>query len=232
MAKTISFTRRQIQRAKLAELYDLYEEMFSHFYDSQFVEGRGSVTPKVVFVGEAPTAIDDKAQQAFAGQTGKTIKQLMRDAGLNPSDAFFTYYTKYKPPPKDGNPILNEMATCSHLMKRELAILGPTVVVPMGLNAISLFFEDKPHMDTMAGRVFRKRGYVILPMYHPAQVAYEDHVKAPTEHHFRVLREALKPDAPVKGTKSLRPQGTKSLPKKSLPQPKPATAGKSLRKAA
>lgn len=229
MARTVTFTRKQVQRAKLSELYDLYEELFGHYYDSTFVEGRGNVTPKVVFIGESPTAVDDKAQQAFAGQTGKAIKAYMKGAGLNPADAFFTYYTKYQPPPKDGNPILNEMAACSHLMKKELAILGPTVVVPMGRNAVSLFTDLKPpHMDTVAGRVLRKGEYVVIPMYHPAQVAYEDHTKPVTEHHFRILKEAMVPDSEKK---SLYPQGTKSLrPGKSLPKPK--SQGKSLRKAA
>lgn len=223
MTKTISFTRSQLRRAKLSELYDLYEELFGKYYDSMFVEGRGNVTPKVVFIGEAPTAVDNKAQQAFAGQSGKAIKQLMKDAGLNPADAFFTYYTKYQPPPKDGNPILNEMAACSHMMKKELAILEPTVVVPMGRNAVSLFTDlIPPHMDTVAGTVLRKGAYVVVPMYHPAQVAYEDHIRPVTEHHFRILKEALVPNKPKK---SLRPQTPK---KKSLPKPK----GKSLRKAA
>lgn len=230
--KTITFTAAQIRRARLSALYDLYEETFARYYDSTFVEGRGNPHPRMVFIGEAPTAIDDREQKAFAGQSGKFIAQLLKDAGLDPKEAFFTYFTKYKPPPKDGNPILAEMGACSFLMKKELEALEPTIVIPMGTNAVSLFFEDRPHMDTMVGRVFEKRGYVILPMYHPAAAMFEDHTKQMTEVHFQILAKTLEPKRRQKrGTKSLYPAATKSLYKKSL-RPSIESEGKSLRKVA
>lgn len=182
--------RSQYNKVRLAAHYELYERSMGALYDGLVIEGRGHFAPKVVFVGDAPTVLDDMAGLAFAGKTGSFVAQLLAENGVNPELAFFTYFKKYKQPPKRESD--NELSVCSHLLRAELQILDPIVVVPMGRNPVSIFMEDVPHMDSIAGRPIFKRNLVVMPMYHPAQALYDAHTREITERHFLVLGDILR----------------------------------------
>lgn len=184
--------RSAYNQARLAVHYELYEKTLGGHYDGLVIEGRGHFAPKVVFVGDSPTVLDDQAGLAFAGRTGSFVAELMASNGLNPEHAFFTYYNKYKQPPKADANTVDEAAVCSHLLRSELKILDPIVVVPMGRGPVSIFMEDVPHMDTIAGRPVFRRDLIVLPTYHPAQALYDTHTRELAERHFLVLADIIK----------------------------------------
>jgi uracil-DNA glycosylase len=66
MRESVTFTRVQDRRAGLAAHYELVQEVIGpKFPDSRFVPGEGDPMAKVVFIGEAPGAQEDKAGRPF-----------------------------------------------------------------------------------------------------------------------------------------------------------------------
>jgi len=160
----------QVKLAKLEAHYDLYEETLGSRFDTRLVPGVGNVNSPVVFVGESPGANEDRLGEPFVGPSGKLLGQGLRRVGLKRDRVFITNFLKYRPP-DNRDPEGDEIAVSLQLLEWELKILAPKVVVTLGRFSTSLFFPQ-PHMGTLAGQAWVKRGFTIVPMYHPASVLY------------------------------------------------------------
>src|SRR5512135_994997 len=55
---------------------------------TQVVRGVGDPHARVVFVGEAPGAQEDRKGEPFVGQAGRLFDQLLADVGLARADVF------------------------------------------------------------------------------------------------------------------------------------------------
>lgn len=185
----MKFTEGQITRAKLAAHYDLYEEVFGDKWDARLIEGRGSWHPKVVFIGETPTIMEERTGRAFASKTGVFIESMMSEFGMKPRTAFLTYFNKYYRANDTTTPI--DIPASSHMLRTELAILDPDVVVPMGILPVSLWFDSPPPLSDLVGQVHMRRGHTVIPMFHPAQAMYDEVTREATEVHFKTLYDTL-----------------------------------------
>lgn len=168
--RTVAFTTSQIKRAKLDVHYDLYEDLFGEKFDTNFVPGVGNVNSPVVFVGEAPGVNEDRQREPFVGESGKLLNRGLKVAGLKRRQVFITNFLKYRPP-DNRDPVGDEVPVCMHMLRNELNILMPRLVVTLGRFSTSLFWEQ-PHMGTLAGQVWVRRGFTVLPMFHPAAVLH------------------------------------------------------------
>lgn len=172
MVERARFTRTQVKRASLEAHYGLFRHMFrDKFPQSRFVPGEGNLKSDIVFVGEAPGADEDKAGRPFVGKSGKYLDELLKTVDIKRGDVFITNFLKYRPP-GNRDPKGDEVPVCLYLLRQELEILAPKIVVTLGRFSTSLFFEQ-PHMGTLAGQMWVKRGFTVVPMYHPAAAMYD-----------------------------------------------------------
>src|SRR5438034_8960089 len=65
---------------------------------THFVPGEGSPGARIVIVGEAPGASEDKAGRPFVGRAGKLLDELLGEAGIARADVFITNVLKARPP--------------------------------------------------------------------------------------------------------------------------------------
>jgi uracil-DNA glycosylase family 4 len=217
MKQTVTFTRSQDKWASLNAHYSLFRTMFSSkFPESTFVPGDGNVLANVVFVGEAPGVDENAAGLPFVGKSGKYLNDLLKTVDIKRGDVFVTNFLHYRPP-NNRDPKGDEVPVCSHLLRQELKILAPTIVVTLGRFSTSLFFEQ-PHMGTLAGQMWDRRGFTVIPMYHPAAAMYDNsgdidnlmhmHIKTVGEVFHGLTRKPL-----VKNTlvKEAKPSLTKAV---------------------
>jgi uracil-DNA glycosylase len=77
-------------------------EMAAKMREGKRVVGaRGPRTARVVIVGEAPGAEEERAGQPFVGMSGKELDKMLSDAGINPAECYFTNVTVIRPPDND-----------------------------------------------------------------------------------------------------------------------------------
>ncbi len=134
---------------------------------SRMVPGEGSPDAAVVFVGEAPGATEDAVGRPFVGRAGKLLDELLGEAGLVRSDVWITNVVKARPP-KNRDPKAVEIAHSMPWLQRELELIRPRVVVPLGRHALKHFAPDakiaEVHGQLLDGHLF--------PLYHPAAAIY------------------------------------------------------------
>ena len=143
------------------------------------VIGSGSLDASIVLVGEAPGRKEDESGLPFVGSAGKLLDGLLESSGLSREDIFIGNILKCRPP---GNrrPKKAEVGTCEGYLTRQLEIIKPKVIAPMGNSALAYFQSKYGLGDEVIGdahgKVFEVEtswGKVqLVPLYHPAAAIY------------------------------------------------------------
>jgi DNA polymerase len=134
---------------------------------SRMVPGEGNPNAAVVFVGEAPGATEDQLGRPFVGRAGKLLDELLAEAGLARSDVWITNVVKARPP-GNRDPKAPEIAHWMPWLARELEIIRPRLVVPLGRHALKHFAPEAKIAD-VHGRLLDGS---LFPLYHPAAAIY------------------------------------------------------------
>ncbi|HZN75786.1 MAG TPA: uracil-DNA glycosylase [Micromonosporaceae bacterium] len=92
----------------------------------------------LALVGEAPGAAEDAAGRPFVGKAGQLLDQLLHEVSLDRSEVAVLNVLKCRPP---GNraPKPDEILRCRPFLERQLTLLRPSLVVALGLTAVTWF---------------------------------------------------------------------------------------------
>jgi uracil-DNA glycosylase family 4 len=105
---------------------------------TQPVFGDGPSDARIVIIGEAPGANEDKTGVPFIGRAGQILESFLSEAGLSRQDIYITNTVKYRPP-KNREPKPEEKSACLPWLSAELAIINPHVVITLGQHALQTF---------------------------------------------------------------------------------------------
>lgn len=165
--------------------------------DRNYVPGKGSLSPRLVLVGDAPGRTEDNNRQPFSGPAGKVLNDWLWAAGLTRDRVYLTYLVKWWPASLTGNPraklttrvptAAEKEASLPYLLQ-ELSALRATHVVLLGRQAGGAFlhkgYEPCRWYDT-------DYTFKACAVYHPATVCYQSGTKQVRIDEFkRVVREA------------------------------------------
>jgi uracil-DNA glycosylase family 4 len=131
------------------------------------VYGDGDFNARVVFVGEAPGAEEDKQGLPFVGRAGKLLDRLLEEVGFRRGEVYITNILKCRPP-ENRDPAPEEVDACFPFLRQQIKLIAPDVVVTLGLHATQVLLDTKKPMAKIRGEVFDADGVKILPTYHPA----------------------------------------------------------------
>lgn len=106
---------------------------------TRFVPGDGALSPRVIFVGEAPGRQEDLHGSPFVGPAGQFLDELLPVANLfgGRREVWITNVLKFRPP-RNREPTEEEISAARPYLRRELALLGRTgcrTVVGLGRTA-------------------------------------------------------------------------------------------------
>ena len=161
---------------------------------AQVVWGSGPANAMVVFVGEAPGKNEDLGGKPFIGAAGKILDEFLLSAGLSRDNIYITNVVKCRPP-KNRNPLAEEIAACSDYLTVQLDLIKPVIVVALGRFAAQTLLDadckvDVPMKD-IQGTVFQLEQFKLLPVYHPAATLYNPKMKEPFFAAAIILKQAL-----------------------------------------
>ena len=138
----------------------------------QACPGEGPIGAPLMFVGEAPGREEDEAGRPFVGRSGKLLNKMIAAIGLKREEVYITNVIPWRPP---GNrtPSPIETATCEVFVRREIALVGPKLLVPLGGPAAKTLLKNDAGIMRQRGRWTRyvpESGEAIdaLAMFHPA----------------------------------------------------------------
>jgi DNA polymerase len=133
---------------------------------TNLVPGEGSATAEVVIVGEAPGASEDKQGRPFVGRSGRFLDELLAEAGLAREDVFITNVVKARPP-GNRDPKADEVAHHLPWLERQLELIAPDVVIPLGRHALAHFAPGRK-ISEVHGTLLEQDGRRLVPWLHPA----------------------------------------------------------------
>ena len=155
-----------------------------HITRKNTVFGEGNLNSSIMFIGEAPGKNEDLSGRPFVGRAGKIFDMLLNSIGLRRNDVYISNVIKCRPP-KNRNPLKIEIKMCYEYIDKQIEIIRPKVIVPLGRYAISYIFKKFDlkidNINKIHGKIFFTNssfGYIkIIPIYHPAAAIYNKKVK-------------------------------------------------------
>ena len=170
---------------------------------TQVVFGQGDPNADLMFVGEAPGFHEDRQGLPFVGPSGQLLNRLLEGIGLRRQDVYIANVVKSRPP-KNRDPLPDEIAACRPWLDAQIRLVDPKVVVTLGNFAARTLLETTTGISRLRGRTYPFQGRVLLPTFHPAAALHAQGrgtggsgpLEA-MEGDFRVLAELLAAQAPV-----------------------------------
>ena len=148
------------------------------------VVGEGSLDADLFFIGEAPGYNEDQQGRPFVGRAGAILDELLDSIGLKRSEVYIANILKCRPP-KNRNPKTSEITACTPHLEKQLDIIDPTVILPMGSFSTEYVFDkfdlSFTKISQLHGEIVSKNTLYdqlrILPLYHPAVATYNPNKK-------------------------------------------------------
>ena len=164
------------------------------------VPGEGSNGAETMFVGEGPGAEEDRQGRPFVGASGKLLARLLSGIGIDREDVFITSLVKCRPP---GNrePRPEEIAACHPYLARQMEIIGPRAICPLGRFAAQSLVDNRISISVEHGKPRRIGDVLYFPMYHPAAALHRVGIIDELERDVRELRRTLDRELPGSRTK-------------------------------
>ncbi len=131
------------------------------------VFGAGDEQAKLVFVGEAPGADEDKQGEPFVGRAGQKLTQIIAAMGLSREEVYITNVLKCRPP-GNRNPLPEEIQACEPYLIAQLRLIKPKVICTLGGFASQTLLRTDQRISRLRGRFHTYQGIKLMPTYHPA----------------------------------------------------------------
>ncbi len=178
----LGFNEILVERKEVETVEKKLEELKNEVYScrkcplyqkkTNYVFGSGNPYSKVMFVGEAPGADEDKEGLPFVGRAGKLLTQLLNDVGLDrEKDVYIANVLKCRPP-GNRDPLPSEIKACSPYLVKQIKIIQPKILVALGrFAAYFLSGRDKVPLSRLRGKIMNSVfGPKLLVTYHPAAI--------------------------------------------------------------
>ncbi len=142
----------------------------------QTVFGTGSPTARLMFIGEAPGADEDRIGKPFVGAAGQLLTDMItKGMGLSREEVYIANVIKCRPP---GNrtPTPEEAANCSSYLDHQIAVIRPEFLCLLGKTAAVALLDllpttrrdpDEQEMAQLPGNQDPRDIPSLLPAPHP-----------------------------------------------------------------
>jgi uracil-DNA glycosylase family 4 len=164
------------------------------------VVGEGSLSARLMFIGEAPGYSEDQQGRPFVGKAGKVLDELLASIGLHRSEVYIANVLKCRPP-GNRDPLPAEIEACTPYLDAQLEFIQPEVIATLGNFSVAYIFEKfglqakKDKISKIHGKVFTVSSIAgvttIVPLYHPAVATYNPGMKQTLLEDIQLLRELL-----------------------------------------
>jgi uracil-DNA glycosylase len=142
----------------------------THLADTrtQTVFGIGKADPRLMFIGEAPGADEDRLGEPFVGRAGQLLTDMItKGMGLTRDQVYIANILKCRPP-ENRNPTIDEANNCFPYLEQQIAIIRPEFLCLLGKVAAQAVLNTTQAIGKLRGKWHRYRGIPTLATYHPS----------------------------------------------------------------
>jgi DNA polymerase len=164
---------------------------------TQTVFGVGNPRARLVFLGEAPGADEDKQGVPFVGRAGQLLTKIIEACTLSRDDVYILNILKCRPP-GNRNPSLTESANCRAYLNRQLKAIKPEYICCLGSVAAQNLLETDTTIGRLRGSFHEYQGIKVLCTYHPAYLLRNPPAKAMVWEDMKMLMAEMGIELPKK----------------------------------
>jgi len=158
---------------------------------TQVVFSDGNPQARLMVVGEAPGANEDRTGLPFVGQAGKFLDLLLAAVDLSRRDSVYICNVLKCRPPGNRDPMADEIEFCSPFLKRQIALVAPEVILAVGSFAAQLLTGVDRPLGKLRGSVYAFEGVPLVVTYHPAALLRNAGWTRSTWDDFQLLRQVM-----------------------------------------
>ena len=161
----------------------------------------GAPDGRLMLIGEAPGAEEDRQGKPFVGASGQLLDKMLAAIGLSRErDAYITNIVFWRPP---GNrePSAAETAVCRPFLERHIELKKPDILVFLGGPSAKTLLGRKEGITRLRGRWFDYRTpdmtgagaapIPAMPLFHPAYLLRSPLNKREAWRDLLAIREKL-----------------------------------------
>jgi DNA polymerase len=138
-----------------------------HETRNRTVFGAGRPDARLMVVGEAPGADEDRQGEPFVGRAGQLLTRMLAAIDLRREDVFIGNVLKCRPP-GNRNPEAGEIAACLPHLERQIELVRPAVILALGSPAARTLLRTREGITRLRGRIFPIGDALCVPSFHPA----------------------------------------------------------------
>jgi uracil-DNA glycosylase family 4 len=179
---------------ELRRALDTFEGCALRKTATQLVFADGNPEARVMLVGEAPGAEEDRAGKPFVGRSGQLLDRMLKAIGLDRTSAYITNVVPWRPP---GNrtPTPLETAACLPFTRRHIELSSCEILVCLGNPSTQILLGARDGIMRTRGRWLEydagSRTLRAMPMLHPAFLLRQPGHKRLAWRDMRELARAL-----------------------------------------
>jgi uracil-DNA glycosylase len=156
----------------LAEVQAAYPHCELRKGARNFVFADGRPGARVMLVGEAPGAEEDRSGKPFVGRAGQLLDRMLAAIGLDraaPDLGRAVYIANVLPwrPPGNRDPEAAEIAMMQPFIRRHIELAAPDILVLIGNHSCQAILGQRG-ITRLRGQWTSALGLPVLPMLHPA----------------------------------------------------------------
>ncbi|MFM9889476.1 MAG: uracil-DNA glycosylase [Rickettsiales bacterium] len=161
------------------------------------VFAQGVASSRVMFIGEAPGADEDRAGVPFCGPSGQLLDKMLGFIGLKRTENFYITNTLFWRPPGNRQPTAEELDICKPFVEKHIALVNPKLLVLVGGTATKAVLNEDRGITRLRGQKFTyKNDYLaheipVRVIYHPSYLLRQPLAKKQTWSDLLAIRDAL-----------------------------------------
>jgi DNA polymerase len=164
---------------------------------TQTVFGVGHPEARVMFIGEAPGADEDKQGEPFVGKAGQLLNKIIAACGWRREELYICNILRCRPP---GNrtPGPKEAENCREWLDGQISTIDPEYIVCWGSVAAQNLLGVTDSIGKMRQRWYSHGRAKVLCTYHPSYLLRNPEAKKPVWEDMQFLLKAMGLEPPAR----------------------------------
>lgn len=160
--------------AELKAMVEAFDGCGLKQFASKTVFADGNSAARVMFVGEAPGADEDRQGLPFVGVSGKLLDRMIESIGLTRAESAYITNVVFWRPPGNRAPTDEEIAVCMPFVRRHIELVNPAVLVFVGGLSAKTLLGTTLGITRVRGKwhEYHTPGLAApvpaMPLFHPA----------------------------------------------------------------
>ncbi len=157
---------------ELRTALEAFDECSLKLTATNLVFGEGNPNAKLMIIGEAPGAEEDKSGQPFVGKSGQLLTKMLKSINIERKDVYISNILPWRPP---GNrkPTIEETAICLPFIQKHIDLVSPDILLLLGGSSASSLCNTSDGISQIRGKKLNYttsngKEIIAIPTFHPA----------------------------------------------------------------